>query len=137
MSVYASRFKSRLDRDGVIYDEEENGLISIVFSMDNAKSVRVYVDFDDDVENLVSFGSFALGEFPVSMRSKAIVLCNEMNGTYRWVKFYLNDDKRCIVASANAILDEEICDQESVEYLMALLEVIDEVYPAFMKARWA
>ena len=136
MSAYASLFKAFLDRKGIRYKEGNMGAISIIYNTDNAKSVEVFVAFDDDGKNRVTLISFTIGEFPQSQFAKALVTCNAMNRKYRWVKFYVNDDN-CITVSSDAILDEDTCGDECFEYVYRMIRIVDEVYPEFMKARWA
>ena len=136
MSVYASRFKSFLDRKGIRYREGDDEVISITYNTDNAQSVEVLAAFDDDGKNRVTFISFAIGEFPQAQFAKALVTCNAMNRKYRWVKFYINDNN-CITVSSDAILDEETCGDECMEYVIRIIRIVDEAYPEFMKARWA
>lgn len=136
MSRYASLFKSFLDQKGVRYDENQNGVISIIYNTENAKAVEVLVAFDDDGKNHVTIISFSIGEFPQSQFAKALVTCNSLNCQYRWVKFYINDDN-CITVSSDAIVDEDTCGDECMEYVIRMIRIIDSVYPQFMKARWA
>ena len=136
MSAYASLFKSFLDREGIRYNEGNNEIISITYSAENTNSIEVFVRFDEDGKNRVTLVSFAIGEFPQAQFAKALVTCNMMNRKYRWVKFYINDNN-CIAVSSDAILDEETCGDECMEYVIRIVKIIDGAYPEFMKARWA
>lgn len=136
MSRYASIFKNFLDSKDVRYNENSDGIISIIYNTENAGSIEVLAGFDDDGKGLVTFLSFSLGEFPQSQYAKALVTCNSINCKYRWVKFYISDDYR-ITVSADAIIDEETCGDECMEYVIRMIRIIDEVYPEFMRARWA
>lgn len=136
MARYAALFKNFLDMRGIRYNETSDGVISIIYNTENAKSVKVLAGFDDNDQNRVTFITFAIGEFPKEQFAKALVTCNSLNNQYRWVKFYVDDDN-CVTVSSDAILDDATCGEECLEYVLRMIRIVDDVYPEFMKVRWA
>ena len=61
---------------------------------------------------------------------------NELNRTYRWAKFSL-DDEGDIVLEADAVLDLDTCGDEIMEILFRLTQIADEAYPVVMRGLYA
>lgn len=77
----------------------------------------------------MSIGSFKNKE------TEALVTCNKANKQYRRVKFYADDDFN-IAVSADAILSGGSCGSECPKMVLRMIDIVDEMYPAFMKALW-
>ena len=66
----------------------------------------------------------------------ALVLVNQLNDEYRWIKFVLNENYEVIVMM-DAVLDTDSAGKEVKKLLDRAFTIIDEAYPEIMKARWA
>ena len=132
MSCCASSFKRFMDREGVRYNDE-NDNIFITYDVENAGSVTVMVSFDDSGH--VNFLSLPVMELTQSKFAAALVACNALNNQYRWVRFYLKDNDIC--ADADAVVDEDTCGRECMEYVLRMVDIIDKAYPQLMKVKWA
>ena len=127
--------KEYFDQKGLKYREHEKGFLTVDFSVDNIKDLTIIVDFDDD-NMKAELVSFSIGEFDQEKFAQGLIVCNACNAKFRWTKFYIDDDNH-ICVRADAILDEATCGEECMEVLLRMVNIIDEAYPDFMKARWA
>ena len=60
---------------------------------------------------------------------------NKVNSTYRWVKFYLDDDGDVRV-EVDALLDDDSCGEECLGLFQRLGNIADDAYPVLMKEIW-
>lgn len=136
MTEYDRLFISQLEKKGVKYRVINNDLILIAFDGHNINTVEVFVDFDDDGKGKVKILCKSIGKFDEDRYANALITCNLMNYKYRWVKFCVDPDNE-VVAQMDAIVDEVTCGEESLELVLRMVAIIDDVYPEFMRARWA
>ena len=136
MSRYASLFKAYMDQKGIRYSENADGDLRVSYNADNVKTVEVLLFFDKNGDKYVAFYCLSIGSFTKDQYAKALVVCNTMNKKYRWMKFFIDENYQ-IVVKADAILDEETCGEECIEYVRRIVGIVDDVYPDFMKARWS
>ena len=67
---------------------------------------------------------------------KGLMDCNALNQTYRWVKFYIDEDKDVIVQS-DTFVDELTCGEECLILVKRMVSIIDEGYPTLMQKLWS
>ena len=123
-------FAEYLDAQGVLYTlNEENGTISIGYSCENTDGIfaKAYYDDDSPILTVVSWDLGNVGTDPTNIAS-AILACNEMNNTYRWVKFSVDSDND-FACRLNAYVDERTCGEASLAYVKRLIEVMDAAWP--------
>lgn len=135
MQTYAREFMRYMDAKGVKYTEREENVIKVVYSADNMDSIAVFVIFDEDNDPLVQFKCWDILSFK-NNEAAALVVCNALNYKYRWVKFYLDKDSD-VVASMDAMVDQDSCGEECMSLIARLINIIDESYPDIARARWA
>ena len=71
-----------------------------------------------------------------SNEAAGLAVCNDLNLQFRWVKFFLDKDKD-VVATLDAMLDDNSSGAECVSLLMRIVNIVDDAYPQIAKARWA
>ena len=137
MANYKAQFMRYMGLQGIRYSELTETTVSVGFTTDNVPSVTVLVSFDSDGNGYAEFGSYGIGTVKADEKyANALVLCNDLNKQYRWVKFYIDDD-RSIVAKADAILDYDSAGSECLEIVNRMVGIIDSSYSQFMKLMWS
>ena len=135
MANFKAQFLRYMDMHSIRYTTVGD-LVKITYTGSNASSITIFVSFDPDGKNYAEFGSYSIASFLEDQKyANAIVLCNELNKQYRWVKFYV-DDNREVVAKADAIVDISSVGAECSEMVDRIVGLIDLVYPEFMKLKW-
>ena len=129
-------FKKHLDEKEIRYDELDGYAIGISTSTDVINSVRIIVGFGEADSVRPWIKSWSIGTFEGDKYGKALVVCNSMNDKFRWAKFFLNSDKD-VVVQEDAVVEEATAGEELFELIVRMLNIMDEAYPEFMKARWA
>jgi len=136
MNKYKAEYLRYMDEKGIKYRDIDDVAVRIVYDTDNMPQVDVVVIFDDGDKPYVSLNSWSIGSFTDESFSKGIIACNEMNAKYRWVKFFLNGEKK-VTVQVDAIVETESCGAHLSELVRRIVNISDEAYPDFMKARWA
>ncbi len=135
----AMRFMSECDRVGLKYrdsrdlDGGESLVVCSVNSKSNARYDAIFV-FDKD-GHAVSLRIFGLAVFPDEKWAQMMDAANELNGTYRWLKFFTKDDK--INVQCDAIINEDTSGPICVELLLRTMKIVDEAFPKLMHILWA
>ena len=135
MQIFAYEFSRYMDANGIKYTEQKENVLKVVYNGDNLSSIPVYVFFDEDNAPYVQFKCWDIQSFK-NNEAAALVVCNELNAEYRWVKFYLDGDKD-IVASIDAVIDMNTCGEVCLNLVRRVVNIVDEAYPQIAKARWA
>ena len=134
MANYKQAFMDYMDANGIKYTDLREHLIKVVYNGDNLRSIPVYVVFDDDGDNFVQFRCWEVAHFK-NKEAKALVACNELNNTYRWVKFYLDKDAD-IVVECDARVDMATCGEECLFMVRRVVNITDDAYPVIGKYLW-
>ena len=135
VQIYAMEFKEYMDDNGIKYTEKKENVLQVIYEADNMESITIYVIFDPDNEPIVQFKCWDILSFK-SNEAAALVVCNLLNAKYRWVKFYLDDDKD-IVASIDARVDIDTCGEDCMDMVDRFVSILDAAYPEIARARWA
>ena len=135
----AMRFMSECDRVGLKYRDSrdmDNGESLVVCGVNGKNNARydVLFIFDKDGHS-VSLRIFGLIAFPEEKWAAILDIANELNGFYRWLKFYVKEDK--VNVQHDAVISEETSGPICVELLLRTMKIIDDVYPKFMHVLWA
>ena len=69
---------------------------------------------------------------PAERTSDLLMICNALNGQYRWLKFYLENDNDIMIED-DAILSPETAGEECFELLARTVSIIQDVKPVIMK----
>ena len=136
MVINAELFTANLDSKGIKYMTDElpdNG--TVVTVMSKAGATHVFFDSDDDGQH-VAFRT-RLESCPEDKVADMLMVCNVLNGKYRWLKFYVNLDDNNIMVEDDAILSPETAGEECFELLGRTVNILDEVKPLIMKVIYA
>lgn len=117
-------------------DDYEKPMIALNFGGGDFSytHVAIHVIFDLDGESAQIVTS-PIAAVPVEKTSKLLMVLNDCNHKFRWVKFYLDDDND-IVANADILFDELNVGSSCVEIVMRTASIIDDAYPDIMKGIW-
>ena len=134
MATFREEFLAFMDKNDVKYTELDERAVSLSFSSDVVpQGVRVLVIFDSDNKNTVHFIVGGIAKVPEAKFAAALLAVNEANSKYRWVKFYI-DDEMSVIADDDAVVDMNSVGQEIVSMAFRMSDIVDDVYPSFMKA---
>ena len=133
MANYVSEYLREMDRKGIKYMKLRDNVIRVSYSGDNLRTIPILVVFDGDGEHLVQFACAEIAAFKDNSRyASAMMACNQINSRFRWVKFYLDDD-RDIRAEADAIVESGCVGTSCIELVQRMVAVIDEAYDQLRK----
>ena len=135
MLKYAQLFVDYLDMKGVKYTVVDERTVKVVYNGDNLDSIPVFVFFDKDGDNLVAFKCWDIANFK-NNPEKGINACNELNASWRWVKFFIDKDFD-VVADIDAMVDDRTCGEICLSLVRRVVSIVDDAYPTLAKARWA
>lgn len=128
-----------LDEVGLKHSEiktRDNGKQTVTFMYQTelmGKPVSVMVTCDScSVEQTV----FGIANIPEDKITNAILMCNDLNAEYRFLKFYV-DEENNVVVEDDAFLDEHSAGAEIFAVTKIMLEKLNDIYGRFMKAIWA
>ena len=136
MFNYKVSFLRYLDHHGIHYDDMDEHTVIVPYSGDNIKNMHIHVSFDEDGEGIVQLYAWDIGSFSGDKYAKGLIICNELNTKYRWVKFYIDSDKDVCV-STDAYIDPETVGEECLKLIRRMINITDKAYPIFMKALWS
>ena len=135
----AMRFMSECDRVGLKYRDSrdmDDGKSLVLCGVNGKNNARYDVAFIFDADgHSVSVRVFNFVTFPEDRWTRMLDVVNELNGTYRWLKFFTKGEG--INVQCDAIISEETSGRICVELLVRTMKLIDDVYPSFMRALWA
>ena len=97
--------------------------------------VAVHLVFDDDGESAQVLTS-PIASVPAEKTSKLLLVLNECNQKFRWVKFYLDEDND-VIADGDVIFDEQNAGETCIEMVMRTASIIDDAYSEIMTAIWS
>ena len=135
MANYKQLFMNYMDAKGVKYTDKGEHVVKVVYNGDNLKSIPVYVFFDKDGDSMIQVYCYEIANFNSNVAA-GLLACNEMNKTYRWVKFYIDKDND-LICSLDAYIDDVTCGEECLKLVRRVVNITDEAYPTFMKALWS
>ena len=104
-------------------------------SGENIQNARVIMNFDED-GRYVSLRSYNLCKFEDSKKAAMYKVCSELNASYKWVKFYVDEDDNTITCQDDAIIQLDSAGPECFELLLRMFKIMDDCYPVMMKTIW-
>ena len=119
-------FAQRLDREKLIYTKDESKKkITLSYNGDNFKSLKFVFLFDDDGES-VAIRVWSIEEFTANQLSDAYEFCNRMNDNYRWLRFYVDEDRE-LTAALDAVIPSDAVGDIGSELLHRAVSIVDSV----------
>jgi hypothetical protein len=139
--------KAELDKQEMKYGEDvsedgEDHIIRMRQQLDNGSvvSIAIVVTENGDTNDFIKIKYFGLVRLEEnSDRTAFIEKLNEWNSAYRYVKFAV-DDEQDVVVDIDLPLDLHAGVFQAENFMAMVgvgLQVLEEVYPALMKLRWA
>ena len=139
--------KAELDKQEMKYGEDvsedgEDNIIRMRQQLDNGSvvSIAIVVTENGDTNDFIKIKYFGLVRLEEnSDRTAFIEKLNEWNSAYRYVKFAV-DDEQDVVVDIDLPLDLHAGVFQAENFMAMVgvgLQVLEEVYPALMKLRWA
>ncbi|MBO4288783.1 MAG: YbjN domain-containing protein [Lachnospiraceae bacterium] len=125
------------DSKGLKYlAREEDSAMLLLYGMKDNKRLDILINFDED-DRTAGLTTFGYLTFPEEKKAAMYELCSKMNGAYRWVKFYVDDENCEIRVRDDAVIQLDSCGEEIHELVGRLIEISEDAYPNFMKAIWS
>lgn len=117
-------------------DEYDNPMITLSFGGGDFSYTHIVVHlvFDLDGESAQLITS-PIANTPGEKTAKMLLVLNECNRKFRWVKFYLDNDND-VVANGDVLFDEQNVGDACIELVMRTASIIDDAYPDIMKGIW-
>ncbi len=135
MTNYKQEFMRHLNIKGVKFCDEGESRLRIIYSGENLQTIPLVVAFDDDGDGEVEFFCYQIANIKTEKIPAILFVCNELNCTYRWVKFFVDKD-RDVICRADAIIDFDTVGEECLKIVLLAIRIVDEAYPKIMKAMW-
>ena len=135
MSVYFDRAVRYLQEQGIKYKTRDNLNLSVTFNTENLPHVCANLFFDKEGNNLLTTRTWDIASFK-GKEEAGYAVCNELNGQYRWGKFYLDKDSD-VCFQCDAWLDEDTCGEEVLFMVRRIVGIVDDAYPKIARARFA
>jgi len=133
MIDYKQLFVDHMNEKGVRYTPLSLHSFQLLFGGENMDTITVIVHFDEDGDNMITVFSMDIANFR-SNEANGIWVCNELNKSYRWVRFFIDDDADLVVA-CDALIDETTCGEECMDLVNRVVSIVDEAYIEIMKAK--
>ncbi|MBR1455628.1 MAG: hypothetical protein IJ594_00535 [Oscillospiraceae bacterium] len=112
---------------GVDQDEDEH--IRTTFVGDNL-DVTVNFYFDDGLTD-VSLRVWDVIEFEESDLAKVLITANDLNASYKWVKFVVYTEDCTVSAEMDATFGEDDAGEICLRDLYRIIDIVDLAYPEF------
>ncbi len=127
-----------LDTQDIKYtDESDSDVVRVTFGWNTKliQDIKINLFFDDDGES-IHLSTMLPFMVPESKLAAMLVEVNRANKQYRWIDFYLDDD-RTVMGEIDAVIEPRTAGEEVLELLYRTLSICDDVYPTLMKLIYA
>ena len=109
------------DGDTIVDFPYQGKVTKLIFSGTTTNYMSLYLVFE---------------RIPDEKFADAVFVCNELNARFKWATFYVDSDKD-IVIHDDAILSVETAADETLELLVRLIRIGDDVKPIIMRTLYA
>ena len=134
LNTCANKFAKFLEEKGLHFDTNTtNTGRSVVSFPYDGKVARIFFGGEEGTYMSIYL---VFESVPEEKTMDLLVVCNELNNKYKWVKFYL-DDENDLVLEDDAILTVATAPDEVFELMIRMFEIEKEVKPQIMKAIYA
>ena len=134
MADCKAAFTKYLEEKQLPYHVIHDHVIGLEAGGEKMKHQQIFVDFDEKGADNAHFYC-RIAEMNEEKMGASLVLCNQLNAKYRWIKFVIDEDMdACCLC--DAYIDEETCGEECMHVVSEMVLVADEVYSSFMKILW-
>ena len=117
-------------------DDFDNPMIALGFGGGDFSytHVAIHVVFDLDGQSAQIITS-PIASTPADKTSKMLLILNECNHKFRWIKFYLDEDND-VIANGDVVFDEQNAADACIELIMRTASIVDDAYADIMKGIW-
>lgn len=114
-------------------DEDEDEEITTSFTGDNWDDIFINLFFDEDLE-IVSLRCWNIVDFNEKDRAEALERCNQLNDSYKFVKFVMDESDWSVGAEMDVPIREGAESAECVyDALYYIVNIADEAYPVLQE----
>ena len=118
-----------------IQELSKTSAVKASFNAKNAPSITVrFISSDDDSD--VSVRIFSFVKVPENKTDAMLVMLNDLNKRFRYVRFRLDSDNEVMVSYDMAVATADVGNIAN-EILLRIVKIADEAYPDLMKALWS
>lgn len=134
LNTCAAKFVQFLEGKGLHFDAKEidGGRATVSFPYDG-KVARIF--FSGENGSYMSM-YLVFESVPAEKVPDILVVCNELNAKFKWVKFYLDNDND-IILQDDAILSVANAADEVFELMLRMFDIGKEAKPQIMRAIYA
>lgn len=93
----------------------------LVFAGKNGEYLSLYMQYES---------------IPEDKFAEVLLVCNQLNAQYKWVKFYIDKDND-LMLQTDALLSTSTADEEAFEMLVRMIEISEKAKGEIMKAIYA
>ena len=133
MNLAAQKVAQYLDKKGIRYklDGEQKEILRLGFPGKVVGALKYRCIFGEGNET-VSILIYDLA-FSEENTGKMYRLCSQLNGQYRFARFYVDESSHSITIQADAFLNMETCGEEVYKLIVILEEIGNEAAAEIMK----
>lgn len=131
MLKYTQLFTDLLDSKGLHYNvfDGHDGDTILRIAFDNATTTFVFSGDDGEYVSMYT----PVEHVPEEKTIDLLVVCNDLNKQYKWLKFYIDDDND-VCCEDDAILTDENAADECLELLFRRLSILEKSKKPIMLA---
>lgn len=134
MTTCAKVFSDLLDEKGIKYRVINSNRIIVGICGDNLPNQDITFIFNDE-DTDVGIRAFSIVKVPESKKLSAIISCEALNTTIRFIKFCIDQDHD-LNAEIDAIIEPYTAGKICFNHLLRLTGVLKSVYPIIMNTIW-
>jgi len=136
MIICAEEFKRVLDGQEFTYDlkEEDDGTVYFGVPFSEGRVVSVIFNISDEGKHVAFRTVFE--NCPPERIPDMLVICNQLNNEYRWLKFCIDKDND-IMLEDDAIVSPESAGEECFELVVRTARIMKEIKPIIMRGLYA
>lgn len=134
MLLCAEKFIAELKSKGMTPDirEPEEGVVIVEVGHAGKEILSI---FRGDEGEYLSV-SIVYESVPAEKKTAAVLACNDINAEYKWIKAYV-DSENDLIYKLDAKLSPETAAEETLEMVLRMASITDDVKPQIMKAIYA
>lgn len=135
MKDLKTEFLDYMDLNGVRYRELNDHAVLISYHGEKLNTISIHVIFEQDHPGIVKLACWEIAHFPEDRLEAGFALCNRLNSRFRWVKFYLDED-RDFRAELDLLVNPSHVGEPCTMLVAQMAQIIDEAYPEITRALW-
>ena len=120
---------------GTLKENPNVNYVKVSVAIAGEKTDLHFISEKEGTNEFISFRTFGLVRFAPEQRAKALAVVNDINISFKLLKFTLDSDN--IVTAELDFPDYDDMRVNCKEVLMRADRIISDAYPILMKAKWA